>query len=111
MDSLPGRIMPRRRRHVSGSTLEGKWDLDSEFDSELLKTAIARCDPVERARHVRSRTAARGRFERLLRANVAQRSPALKLSNVALLEDSEDYFRLSSLQVTWQKGGKADVTN
>jgi len=93
------------------SRLEGKWDINSEPDSELLKTAIARCNPIERARHVRSRTAARGHFEKLLRPNLAQRSPALKLIEVALLEDSDDYFRLSSLRVTWRTDGVAKVTN
>lgn len=66
------------------SSLEGKWDRDSQPDSKLLRTAISQCDPTERARHIRLRGAARGRFEDLLRANLAQRYPALKLIKVAL---------------------------
>jgi hypothetical protein len=93
------------------SNLAGEWGLDSEPDSELLRTAISRCNPIQRARHVRSRTVARTRFEKFLRAELAKRSPALELVRVALVEDSEDYFRLSSLAVTWRAGREPDITN
>jgi hypothetical protein len=93
------------------SNLAGEWHLDSEPDSELLRTAISRCNPIQRARHVRSRTFARSRFEKFLRAELAKRSPALELVKVALVEDYEDYFRLSSLAVTWRAGRKPDITN
>jgi hypothetical protein len=90
--------------------LEGRWDLDSEADSELLGTAVSRCNPIERARHFRSRTVERGRFEKLLRAELAKRSPALELVKVALQEDLEDYFRLSNLEVSWRGAGEPGVT-
>jgi hypothetical protein len=93
------------------SNLAGEWGLDSEPDSELLRTAISRCNPIQRARHVRSRTVARTRFEKFLRAELAKRSPALELVEVALVEDSEDFFRMSSLQVTCRTDGEAEITN
>jgi hypothetical protein len=93
------------------SNLAGEWGLDSEPDSELLRTAISRCNPIQRARHVRSRTVARTRFEKFLRAELAKRSPALELVEVALVEDSEDFFRMSSLQVTCRTDGEAETTN
>jgi hypothetical protein len=39
------------------------------------------------------------------------RSPALELVEVALVEDSEDFFRMTSLQVTWRTDGEAEITN